>query len=81
MFPGARHHGVSGLPYLEEAERPERETGMSESPARAGESLPVSVEQFSGTRLRVMVGNEVPECEGNSFLYFRINSGKNVNLF
>jgi hypothetical protein len=56
---------MTALPYLEDMERPEGETGMSEVPARAGASLPVSVERFSGTRLRVMVGNGVPECEGN----------------
>jgi len=46
MFPVARHHGMNGIPYLEDVERPEGETGMSEDPARAGASLPVSVERF-----------------------------------
>jgi hypothetical protein len=55
-------------------ERPEGETGMSEDPARAGASLPVSVERFSGTRLRVMVGNGVRSAMGISFLRFEKNS-------
>jgi hypothetical protein len=54
--------------------RPEGETGMSEVPARAGASLPVSVERFSGTRLRVMVGNGVRSVRGISFLRFEKNS-------
>jgi len=62
-------------------ERSEGETGMSEVPARAGASLPVSVERFSGTRLRVMVGNEVPECEGNLLLHFKRTINKTVKLF
>jgi len=37
---------MTALPYLEDVERPEGETGMSEDPARAGASLPVSVERF-----------------------------------
>jgi hypothetical protein len=72
---------MTALPYLEDVERPEGETGMSEDPARAGASLPVSVERFSGTRLRVMVGNGVPECEGNLLLHFKRTINKTVKLF
>ena len=89
MFPVARHHGtvslrtklsnmtgatrlsVTGTPKW--LERPEGETGMSEVPHICGASLPVSVERFSGTRLRVMVGNGVPECEGNLLSAVREN--------
>jgi hypothetical protein len=46
MFPVARHHGMNGIPYLEEVERSEGETGMSEVPHSCGASLPVSVERF-----------------------------------
>jgi hypothetical protein len=84
MFPVARHYGtvslrtklsnMAGFPYLEEAERPEGETGMSEVPHLCGASLPVSVEQISGTRLRVMVGNGVRSARVISFLRFEKNS-------
>jgi hypothetical protein len=40
-FPVARHHGMTVIPYLEEAERLEGETGMSEVPHPCGASLPV----------------------------------------
>ena len=32
-FPVARHHGMTAIPYLEEAERPERGNGHVRSPA------------------------------------------------
>ncbi|MCX5802908.1 MAG: hypothetical protein NTU69_05150 [Proteobacteria bacterium] len=54
---------------------------MSEVPHSCGASLPVSVERFSGTRLRVMVGNGVPECEGNLLPHFKRTINKTVKLF
>jgi hypothetical protein len=69
MFPVARHHGMNGIPYLEDVERPEGETGMSEDPARAGASLPVSVERFLEWS-----GMECRSAKGISFLRFEKNS-------
>jgi hypothetical protein len=40
MFPVARHHKMTALPYLEDVERPKGETGMSEVPLKAGQVCP-----------------------------------------
>jgi hypothetical protein len=76
MFPVARHHGMTGIPYLEDAERPEGETGMSEVPHICGTSLPVSVERFLEWS-----GMECRSAKGISFLQFERTVNGTVKLF